>query len=607
MDLTSVQFVIAPGRFPKHQPYVLIEDEWFVPDTLTFLRALAPDAPYHGTVPVGIQVRGVAREDAVVVSSDHWYDAVARLLAAGFPPERIIVLLNTFNDGYGYLDVGRVCPEHIGELADPAVPVEQKIAWMRPQLLRFGVCQRFDGDRPVWNPNCFFGPYRELVRENAAAVQKVTAALADRESRDTYNLVLYGSPEDYLAAFLPRAFREQQYVELTQLRPDDVIVNAGIGSGWDVPYLVAANRGRGRHILVDPIRLHTADGPCGHLIDRCGLEFADCGLWDRTEELVFTVDQYGMVHSDRPAGEGYTGKVHKAALRRLDDLVREWRLDRLDLIKMDIEGADERALHGMRETIDRFRPQLAVCLYHEPQHMWTIPGLLMSWLKGYRFYVRLYSYTRFECLIYAIPEERLAEADAPATLPGRFERAGLDFRQMERTWERVIPHERFEAAVRRLGPDPGPAVRAAEGELERAFRAGAPGKTEPVAEVQVGAADFLGTGWDVRCESPKQTWRWVGPDGDVSLFLTLRPDTDHICRFFYQHCESQAGFDQAVLEVNQRPAADREIGHDGTYYYVQWRIPAAVLGKNGQCRMRFRTVAGHRHTAIAGVRYWHAA
>lgn len=609
MDLKPIHFVIAPDRFPKNLSYVLVEDEAFVPDTLSFLRAFAPLAPYHGTVPVTTPVHKVWRKAVLVVSSDSWYDAVARLLESGFAADRIYVLLNTYNDGAGYLEVGRTCPEHMAELADPSVPIENKIRWMRRHLLGSSAVSRFEGDRPIWCPEHYFHPFHDRVRANAATIHDITARLGDRESREAYNTVLYGSPVDLLEYFLSRVFREQQYAELIRLRPGDVIVNAGIASGWDIPYLVAANRGQGRHILVDPIQLHIPGSPYEGLKGRCGLEFVECGLWDQTDELTFPVDISGMVHSDQPGGTLPGGRVHRSKLRRLDDLVNEWDLDRLNLIKMDIEGADLRALHGMRETLTRFRPQLAVCLYHDQEHMWVIPSLLMSWLPNYRFYVRHYSYTRFECLLYAIPEERLVESTEPTTIAGRFHRAGLDYGLIDRTWSQLVPHAPLEAMASQMNSPPEEATRAAETKLDQAFWTSNIGSAAPVVEIDVGKDVFLGTGWGDGCESDQgQTWRWIGPDGEASLYLTLDPNKDHLCRWYFHHVETQNGFDQATLEVNGTPGTDREIGSNGTYFYAQWRIPAtAQADQGGRCRLRFRTEPGQRHTAIAMVHCWQAA
>ena len=41
---------------------------------------------------------------------------------------------------------------------------------------------------------------------------------------------------------------------------------------------------------------------------------------------------------------------------RLDDYVGQKRLDRLDLLKVDAEGADFEVIKGARRTLERFRP-----------------------------------------------------------------------------------------------------------------------------------------------------------------------------------------------------------------------------------------------------------
>ena len=60
----------------------------------------------------------------------------------------------------------------------------------------------------------------------------------------------------------------------------------------------------------------------------------------------------------------------------LDDLVQEIRLDRVDFIKMDIEGAEQRALKGAAQTIQRFRPRMAICTYHNADDPQLIPKII---------------------------------------------------------------------------------------------------------------------------------------------------------------------------------------------------------------------------------------
>lgn len=76
---------------------------------------------------------------------------------------------------------------------------------------------------------------------------------------------------------------------------------------------------------------------------------------------------------------------------------------RPNLIKMDIEGAEFDALLGARRTIASDRPGLAVCVYHAPDHVWSIPTLLRDWDLGYRFYLRSHAFQGFDSVLYAVP------------------------------------------------------------------------------------------------------------------------------------------------------------------------------------------------------------
>lgn len=86
----------------------------------------------------------------------------------------------------------------------------------------------------------------------------------------------------------------------------------------------------------------------------------------------------------------------------LDDVVG----DRpVTYIKMDIEGAELEALQGAENIIRKQHPRLAVSIYHKPEDIWTIPRLLMKYYEGYWFYMRHYSFSWYDTVLYAIPQE----------------------------------------------------------------------------------------------------------------------------------------------------------------------------------------------------------
>lgn len=71
-------------------------------------------------------------------------------------------------------------------------------------------------------------------------------------------------------------------------------------------------------------------------------------------------------------------------------------------IKMDLEGAELHALQGAEQTIRRYRPKLAVSIYHNPEDIWEIPELILKLHPDYRLYLRHYSIAAAETVVYAI-------------------------------------------------------------------------------------------------------------------------------------------------------------------------------------------------------------
>ncbi|GHS90441.1 hypothetical protein AGMMS49957_16450 [Synergistales bacterium] len=120
-----------------------------------------------------------------------------------------------------------------------------------------------------------------------------------------------------------------------------------------------------------------------------------CAVGAKNEVLTFTdASTSSRVQADMSAqGGGWSIPV-----TRLDDTLA---LFRPTLIKMDIEGAETDALEGAKKIIIQDKPDLAICVYHAIEHYWTIPLMLRSWVKEYKFYLRTYSFGGFETVLYA--------------------------------------------------------------------------------------------------------------------------------------------------------------------------------------------------------------
>ncbi|MBI3695811.1 MAG: FkbM family methyltransferase, partial [Acidobacteria bacterium] len=74
----------------------------------------------------------------------------------------------------------------------------------------------------------------------------------------------------------------------------------------------------------------------------------------------------------------------------LDEIVEELHLDRVDFIKMDIEGSERRALEGARQTLARFRPRMAISSYHLHDDPDAIPAVVRTAQPAYQIHAKDY-------------------------------------------------------------------------------------------------------------------------------------------------------------------------------------------------------------------------
>ena len=70
-------------------------------------------------------------------------------------------------------------------------------------------------------------------------------------------------------------------------------------------------------------------------------------------------------------------------------------------MNMDVEGAELEALRGAEGLIRENVPDLAICVYHAPNHLWEIPRHIENLNLGYKLYLRNYTSFVSETVLYA--------------------------------------------------------------------------------------------------------------------------------------------------------------------------------------------------------------
>ncbi|MBR1858028.1 MAG: FkbM family methyltransferase [Selenomonadaceae bacterium] len=119
-------------------------------------------------------------------------------------------------------------------------------------------------------------------------------------------------------------------------------------------------------------------------------EIINKGLWDKREKVTFEPH----ARSSAIIGNG----IETIETISLDEFLNG---KRVTFIKMDIEGSEYKALLGAKETIRKWHPRLAICVYHKPEDILEIPALLLDIQSDYKFALRHHSNIGIEAVLYA--------------------------------------------------------------------------------------------------------------------------------------------------------------------------------------------------------------
>ena len=171
-----------------------------------------------------------------------------------------------------------------------------------------------------------------------------------------------GVQVDWHVLFFGSYEPEVRRIFRTVLPLGGVAIDVGANVGWHTLLMASLVGARGRVLAIEPnpdLRQRLHDHLC---LNRCEQVNVISTVAADTEGMV---EFYAPALNDRSSGNGHVvddalamaGTIRVAA-RSLDTIVAEARCERLDLIKIDVEGFEWRVLRGGADTIAKFRPHI---------------------------------------------------------------------------------------------------------------------------------------------------------------------------------------------------------------------------------------------------------
>ncbi len=108
------------------------------------------------------------------------------------------------------------------------------------------------------------------------------------------------------------------------------------------------------------------------------------GLWNKDDSLKMNIRRNGG------GGDSLIWKPEAGdssvmvPLVTADHMVQELGLSRIDFVKMDTEGAEREILSGASGILSRFKPRMAICVYHLPDDTRVLPAIIKRARPDYR-------------------------------------------------------------------------------------------------------------------------------------------------------------------------------------------------------------------------------
>lgn len=260
-------------------------------------------------------------------------------------------------------------PIHLGQLLDQ--PRSQAGYWLEPE---FDYAAR--------------RPHFERVRQ----------LLADDKSRDLFDaILLYRQGGQIADCPIPSLHDEYTPADLPRYAEPLRLADCGAFTGVAIHKFLKAGYAIDSVVAFEPdpfsfATLAKRSFPVGKTL--C----LPLGTWSSTRQLSFAGDSSMASHlSDQ-------GDVTIQCVA-LDDVLQG---EPINLVKLDVEGAEVETLKGMERLAREQRPHLLVSAYHTAGHLHEIAELIDDWGLGYRFHLRVHEQNTFGIVLYALQPRLLA-------------------------------------------------------------------------------------------------------------------------------------------------------------------------------------------------------
>ncbi|MCP3933706.1 MAG: hypothetical protein GY705_31965 [Bacteroidetes bacterium] len=225
-------------------------------------------------------------------------------------------------------------------------------------------------------------------------------ALSDDSSKNLYKILCRRKPIRTWQYYQTNIGSMNQYFDYIQLDSNSVVINCGVHSGAEIPFYLSYNVKTIYHI--DPTEKSYLSPYTRSWLENSSTENIFVGklLYNKKTFMEAPLEKeqvnIDLKKSDSP--------VKRWETTTLMGLIDDYNINKIDLIKTDIEGAEQYILEDLIEIMKTFKPQVSISIYHTKNQFIDIPSLLIEKCDEYKFFLGHYSDEANETILYCIPK-----------------------------------------------------------------------------------------------------------------------------------------------------------------------------------------------------------
>ena len=192
---------------------------------------------------------------------------------------------------------------------------------------------------------------------------------------------------------------------IVEVEKGDVVLDLGACWGDTALYFASKTGEKGKvypfEFIPDNIKLFNKNIALNPNLEK-QIELIQHPVSNKSGEKIYFLDNGP---GSRIVFEPFEGQTGFSTTISIDDFVRKNNIKKVDFIKMDIEGAEPLALVGAIETLKKFKPKLAIAIYHSMDDLVNIPNWINDLNLGYKLYLGHYTIHAEETVIFAKVEK----------------------------------------------------------------------------------------------------------------------------------------------------------------------------------------------------------